>query len=73
MDEFNFYNSENDGYRGSLGGYTDRAAASQTEKGGRGQGACSGAGLRHRRRGRGSGRSLSLYPHHGPPALHLYL
>ncbi|USF26830.1 hypothetical protein N510_001763 [Firmicutes bacterium ASF500] len=23
MDEFNFYNSENDGYRGSLGGYTD--------------------------------------------------
>ena len=23
MDEFNFYNSENDGYRGSLGGYVD--------------------------------------------------
>ena len=23
MDEFNFYNNENDGYRGSLGGYTD--------------------------------------------------
>lgn len=23
MDEFNFYNSENDGYRGSFGGYTD--------------------------------------------------
>ena len=23
MDEFNFYNSENDGYRGGLGGYTD--------------------------------------------------
>ena len=23
MDEFNFYNSENDGYRGGLGGYVD--------------------------------------------------
>ena len=23
MDEFNFYNSENDGYRGSFGGYVD--------------------------------------------------
>ena len=23
MDEFNFYNSENDGYRGGFGGYVD--------------------------------------------------
>ena len=23
MDEFNFYNSENDGYRGSFGSYAD--------------------------------------------------
>ena len=23
MDEFNFYNSENDGYRGGFGGYMD--------------------------------------------------
>ena len=31
MDEFNFYNSENDGYRGSFGDYTDPTPGSQSQ------------------------------------------
>ena len=31
MDDFNFYNSENDGYRGGFGDYVDPAPASQPQ------------------------------------------
>ena len=31
MDEFNFYNSENDGYRGGFGDYTDPTPGAQPQ------------------------------------------
>ena len=31
MDDFNFYNSENDGYRGGFGDYVDPTPSSQPQ------------------------------------------